>query len=994
MTRRLLTALCLGAALPTAVGAQSRPQPITIVGGASAGEHVERQWVAVLRPRPVASSPAGLTLSIPADPAGTGSLPVDYERPIEFRWSFGDHPGTISTGERPAVTHAYSESGDYTLRVEAWSDGQLFAEGEKDVTVRNRSPWELQIGAIQIDPDGTTFELTALANDVDKDELLYAWDFDGGEPDVITDQWRIEHEFERSGRFDVKLLVSDDEGGSRGVERTITVAGADDVQGFQPLDTRPTDAARTAIRLSVSGDVDFEFKGRIRPVAGIHLSSLGAGRGCRFMFSAWDNAHLAHLGFIADLQGLVDGGAIYTIRSPDVVLLLEDTDERYRLFRGMLSGANVIGPEGIGGMIQRMMPEVSDLPPEARAMIKDLAGVDPQAVEVQDTVPIPAVSPLGLQDGETFGSAQGEVGLLFIPYDRAGGRLTLTLQNPDQKSDLQTVTLDGDFSLDLQAAQRDGVLLYDRCGPAGLGIDRVTPDDGDTFLYNRRPNVAVYFSRDYAAETLDTDRFRLTYPAPGQGSPVAVDVRLFRRGNMAWIKPVNDLMGGVRYTAWVKTGWDGVLDGGGNEISDDDGDGWYKWSFTTRPDFVPDENAAPGTSNLSCHVFQTVRDAPLIAGKPAVARIYADWRPHPEVNPDAQLREFDARVSLMNNGMEFASTDAHFVRPDLWQAYNVDEGAAEHTAQVFFTPTADMPASVRVKVEFPADPDESSGGSAYSACSTPKWPRTPKMTVQWFLVDVNQWRDLDIETDVRPWVEPLVGRAGELAKALFPVASVDLAYGGVLPWPTEWQRDRLLGDAPLNCGNTCAEGILDYWKDSPLLSTVAGISYDDAATIQIGILAGRPPDPAAGIEGIRGGSTPREIGQGGPARIVFAMEDDPSVQARMVEGIVHEIGHALWLEHLPYIANKFQQGEAASVRNDAWAAGDAIWYEGIEGFLIAPDGSRGWNKSSTEGNQESAHLVPLMYPGTIPLKDMFIARHQYLKIMDGIDDRGGLPGGG
>ena len=40
------------------------------------------------------------------------------------------------------------------------------------------------------------------------------------------------------------------------------------------------------------------------------------------------------------------------------------------------------------------------------------------------------------------------------------------------------------------------------------------------------------------------------------------------------------------------------------------------------------------------------REQPLIVGKPAVARIYADWKRHPEVYESAQVEEFLARVSL------------------------------------------------------------------------------------------------------------------------------------------------------------------------------------------------------------------------------------------------------------------------------------------------------------------------------------------------------------
>jgi hypothetical protein len=79
----------------------------------------------------------------------------------------------------------------------------------------------------------------------------------------------------------------------------------------------------------------------------------------------------------------------------------------------------------------------------------------------------------------------------------------------------------------------------------------------------------------------------------------------------------------VRYEVRVKTGENGVRGKSGMALKDGDGTGWYSWKFTTRVHMVPESG---NSDNLSCHVFQTVRDAPLVANKPAVARIYADWK--------------------------------------------------------------------------------------------------------------------------------------------------------------------------------------------------------------------------------------------------------------------------------------------------------------------------------------------------------------------------------
>jgi hypothetical protein len=162
-------------------------------------------------------------------------------------------------------------------------------------------------------------------------------------------------------------------------------------------------------------------------------------------------------------------------------------------------------------------------------------------------------------------------------------------------------------------------------------------------------------------------------------------------------------LGGVTYTARIKTGYDGVLDLDGNTLKSEEGEDWYAWSFSTMPNFVPSQTSAPGAENLSCHVFQTVRDVPLIAGKPAVARIYAHWKKHPEVHDDAQVKEFVGRIALIEERpeigpIEIATDFVRFVQPDLWASRGVDKAKAEHTGELFFLPRAGLASSLRVKL--------------------------------------------------------------------------------------------------------------------------------------------------------------------------------------------------------------------------------------------------------------------------------------------------------
>lgn len=958
--------------------------PFTIVGNSATDEGTERQWVAVLAERPIANTSNGYRPSFRLDASSQALASARYERAVEYRWDFGDGTGVISTGERPSVTHLYPDSGQFLMRAEAWSNGTRFAVAEKMVNVRNRPPRFPRVSAVEIDPARSLFELGAQATDVDGDALTYTWNFGDGET-LVTDEWLVRHAYGSPGRYTVTVTITDDDGDSRDATRDVVVTGADasDTSTIESLEERPTDAVRTSIALRVDGATTFQFTGEIRPIAGIFLASRQPRRGCRFMFSAFDDAHLAHLNFIVDLERVVPDGARYTVDVPGVWLNLEPTAARYRHNKSLLSGAHGMDLGGLGEMLQGL-PGVAGLTPQQRQTIAGAAGVEPDARERLPESPTPSRSPFGFDDGEHFRAAAGQAELTFIPYDRATGRIEATLNNASGRSPYRSVQLNGDFALDLESARRDGVMRYDECGSGDLTIEQVSPDDQETFVVGRRPNVTAYFSDRYDVATLNADTFQLTYPEPGHGNLAQVDVRVHRRDTSAWIKPEQDLLGGVRYTARIKTGEGGVLSRSGQPVPDENGTGWYTWSFTTRLDFVPRDDSAPGTDNIGCHVFQTVRDAPLIAGKPSVARIYANWTRHPEVHPDAQVDRFTAHVALRNGPQQLATGMKTFVRPDLWDAEGVDEAKADHTANLFFTPWKDMPASVEAVVTLPEDPGDAVPPVHFVKCPTPIWALAPTMTVQWFLINVNAWNAIDVEAEVRPWVESIMTSAEALAQQLFPVASVSFEYGGIMPFNPTNLRDRL-NDLHLNCHVVvCGDAIMQYWQDSPIVSAIAGVDYDPAATMIIGILPGNPADPTANVQELRGGRMFQPVDVDGPARLVFALEDEAAYRERYVTGVVHEMGHALWLDHVPWIETEFQQNEAARVRNEAWANGNqpAFWYAGIEGFRIALDGSSGVNKSSTEGNEESAWLAPLMYPATLPAKDIFIARHHYLQLMD------------
>jgi hypothetical protein len=193
----------------------------------------------------------------------------------------------------------------------------------------------------------------------------------------------------------------------------------------------------------------------------------------------------------------------------------------------------------------------------------------------------------------------------------------------------------------------------------------------------------------------------------------------------------------------------------------------------------------------------------------------------------------------------------------------------------------------------------------------------------------------------------------------------------------------LKGEAQ-NCDTGCANDLIDWWEKNPTASSIAGVDFSGNPTMVFGIMPTRGEGPAGLSEIVGGGTFYRFDVAGGPAKARFAVDDEPATRGRLVVGIVHEMGHALWLEHLPFVGEgSYSQTMTRTLRDAAWANDNipAFKYDGIEGFLIAPDGKSGKNKSSTEGNEESSWLSTLMYPATMRITDFFIARHHYLKLM-------------
>lgn len=959
-------ALAAGAALLARPALAAVPPAIEveIQGQSRPYESDAHVYVARFLRRPVESSAWGYRPNVAGEESGF-ALPTDWEQPVELLWSFTPSGGGdewISSGERPAVTYRFPQEGAYTIRLRLVDrHGDTVATASKEVTVANSAPGIRYLKAVPVDDGDGTIELSAYVLDTPRDTLEYRWEFGDGEETSGAGLWRVRHRYTLEGTYPVTVTVSDGGEEPRSESLDVRVYGS----GSRPpgpqsgeIDTATPIVSGLAAELS--GAVSARLDGEIRSVAGLHLAPIDD-RTCRFLFTAWDPEHLAHLWFILDLDGLPgERGGTYRFPQPRLDLNLEPAAVQY-LHRQKLQTS-------MSGLSQALAPLVDLLPDRERAQLGRDTGLAPSADAGYDDRPPAATSPFGLDEHQGFRTAAGELELDFVPHDRALGRFSVTLTNTRSQPPpgLESLKLSGTFAIDLEQAKQRGLFHYDRCGAGGLGIEKVNPSPDERHVRLKSPFIELLFDRPIDPETIDEATFQIGYPAAGSRELVTAAGRFFKGPRHVVFAPDEPLLDGVRYTARIRTGPDGVLSRSGGEISDEDGSGWRTWQFETALDF---ELGSGG--NLACHLFQTIREPRLIAGKPALARVYADWRGHDEVDPSAHVRSFEARVVLWENRQAGSAPLVRhtFVRPNLWNVYGIETAKAEHSANLFgWTPPADAALPLRLAVQVQPE----SGGDWVShlyrtSCPAEMWDRAPELSFEYFMVPVGPWAEGNRYADFLPSATDVATAAATYAWQSLPFAEVSQSFGGVIrrSWsPTEiaWCVSTIE-----ECLSVCDE------------ACVAALYVHQAAeysSADIVVLFGP-------LESFQGGGSIYEVDAAAFGFGIVGMGLDAVAEHRdrLVHGLVHEMGHALWLEHLPAVSGT-TRSRLEAARNAAWEGGDPLWWQGIEAFRLARDGTLGWNKSSSEGNEQSSSLVPLMFPVSVPQNDAMIARQQYLAMQD------------
>ncbi|WP_226005734.1 PKD domain-containing protein [Natrinema salinisoli] len=137
-----------------------------------------------------------------------------------YEWDFGD--GATASGE--TVSHAYDETGQYTVRLEVTDDDGNSDTATATVSVEEESD-EAPIARLEVIPaspsvgEQVTFDGSG-SSDPDGTITGYEWVVDGEE--VGTGD-TAEYTFDATGTYDVELTVTDDDGNSDTASERITV---------------------------------------------------------------------------------------------------------------------------------------------------------------------------------------------------------------------------------------------------------------------------------------------------------------------------------------------------------------------------------------------------------------------------------------------------------------------------------------------------------------------------------------------------------------------------------------------------------------------------------------------------------------------------------------------------------------------------------------------------------------------------------------------------
>lgn len=878
--------------------------------------------------------------------------------PTTFTWNFGDGTASVIVKERTYVTHRFAEPGTYTVTLTASNLEGSYATKAHTVTVTPRDPAYVNVGSYPLKEDGATIKFDAAPQYPADDDNYFVWQFGDGKSAEGKSLLEVTHRYAQGGNYE-GLLTHTNETTGKSYDKPFKVFVADSSitpssssqAAADGLPDTVVDEFTATYSGNNNGNIDAEVFGGA--ASSIYLAQRKNGS-CRVIFHATHDEKLIFIRGIVDIKNFPEAPTVYNITPTRFGIQLHSDPSIYKDMRSTF----------LGGPLGESMLDPEKLRPIGTGTVEELT---------------------------KYSWAGGTMKLTVVPGKYMLGEIRGSLKAKIKKT-VRVIQLDGKFSF------RTGLTPFVKagCEATPFEVEKTHPKNGWAHqnALEMRQDFKFYLTHAPDPESITPDRIQIGYP-DAEGNWVATPGRLQILKKRVKFVPNEPLRAAVHYTARLRSGEQGIRSNTGKTLADKDGSGWRDWNFSTEIDF---SSTKKDQQTLSCHVLQSVRDKPLIAGKPAIPRVYAGWIPHPDIHTDAQVKAFDARITLVDkNHKELASARHRFVRPDLWQEQNISTASAQHTAQIFgFTPQKETPLITSVKLEVTRRPGEKIDWMYNTKCMTPIWSQQPKLTVDTFVLMGGVIEDKSKRGAAMAAVQQLLKDVGQYAWQTLPIHEIDMRT------PKRIELEELDSRPALRNGLGMEKGIdtrceAGCWLTGGGMPSFGGIENWLRSKSTADIILLLAPTDLFGV-----GGTTQSKQSGSLAVISMGFEVPsllplmPSQQAlgarntynRRVNAIVHEFGHALTLDHRPIANWLYQRAPIIAMRETARNEGSSIWFEGIEAFRMDPSGTKGWNMSSVEGTQSGTWLVPLMFPGTIDYRYAMPTLDQYQIMQDFLKKKG------
>lgn len=262
--------------------------------------------------------------------------------------------------------------------------------------------------------------------------------------------------------------------------------------------------------------------------------------------------------------------------------------------------------------------------------------------------------------------------------------------------------------------------------------------------------------------TMDRDGEKIDVP----GRVVREDETLYR------YIPDEPLEPGVIYEVRIHGGPGGIQSQFDGNLLEN-----YWWRFSTMFEF--DEE------HIDVHVYQTTRDAPLLAGKPTLTRVYVKWEELDHIASDWQPTSFPARVRVYDSLEGELYPDfvepVRIHRPDQYSSDAVR--IARHTVNLHNWRPVRSSGSTLIEAEVePYDvyPEPTAPYRYYGENRIERWPHDPpRLTFDYFLLPVGSWSE-GVSSDALALAHQMARSTEIYTTQTFPVISTHGRYMGTI----------------------------------------------------------------------------------------------------------------------------------------------------------------------------------------------------------------------